>query len=607
MPTPEALHQRRLAREISARQQAENLLEQKSLELYIEAQERQAALQKLQESEERYRLIVELSPDAIMVQMDGQLAFANTAARRMFAEHRQRQLIGLSMNDLGLASDVARATEDPSERIETIATRLDGSRFEIALRCLPMTFDGKAAMQVVARDISDRKRLEKELAHLSAHDSLTGVNNRRSLISSLSETLAFARRHGMPLWVVFIDLDHFKQVNDRFGHHAGDRLLANITARLRQLLREDDIIGRYGGDEFVLLLRGGPEARLTTPILERIMQVVCEPVDFDGHKLEVTCSLGVAAYPEDGDRADLLIERADAAMYIAKSSGRNLYQLYNRDIQQAHAERSQIHRVLTDAISLDQLFLLYQPQVDLTTGAIIGTEALLRWQHPTLGVLKPSRFLPIAEESRLINQIGEWVIDAACRQCAAFRREGLGELTVAVNLSAKQLHAPQLLETISRALTDSTLHPSSLVLEVSESMIMADIERSTRVLSALHTLGVKIAIDEFGTGFSNFQQLLRLPIATLKLDRRLVTAIDKPDDRQSQVITQALIQLAQGLGISVIAEGVETARQFSILCEENCDYLQGWIHSPAMPVEETVEFMRDYDPQAWLQAMHHRN
>ena len=334
MQTPEALLQRQLAREISARQQAESLLEQKSLEIYLERQERQAALQKLQESEERYRLIVELSPDAIMVQMDGKLAFANPAARRMFAENNQRQLIGLTLNDLGLESDVASATEDPSERIETIVTRLDGSRFEIALRCLPMTFDGKAAMQVVARDISDRKRLEREIAHYAAHDALTGVSNRRALITSLSETLAFAKRHGMPFWVVFIDLDHFKQINDQFGHRAGDRLLETISARLRQLLRQDDIIGRYGGDEFVLLLRGGPEARLSTSLLERIMQVVCEPVDFEGHKLEVTCSLGVTAYPEDGDSEDLLIERADAAMYAAKSSGRNLYQRYSADVEQ---------------------------------------------------------------------------------------------------------------------------------------------------------------------------------------------------------------------------------------------------------------------------------
>ncbi|NDC08838.1 MAG: phosphodiesterase [Oxalobacteraceae bacterium] len=603
MVAPDELLQRRLAREISARQQAETLLEQKSLELYIEAQQRQAALQKLQESEERYRLIVELSPDAIMLQMDGRLAFANTAARRMFAEHSQRPLIGLTLSDLGLASDVARATEDPSERIETIATRIDGSRFEIALRCLPMSYDGKAAMQVVARDISDRKRLEKELAHQAAHDSLTGVSNRRSLIASLSETLAFARRHGMPFWVVFIDLDHFKQINDRFGHRSGDRLLETITARLRQLLRQDDIIGRYGGDEFILLLRGGPEARLTTAILQRIMQVVCEPVDFDGHKLEVTCSLGVTAYPEDGDSEELLIERADAAMYIAKSSGRNLYQLYNGDIQQQHIEQAQIQRALTDAIQLDQLFLMYQPQINLATGKIVGTEAFIRWQHPTLGLIKPSRFLPIAEESNLIYRIGEWVIHAACRQCAEFRRLGVDELSVSVNLSGKQLYAPLLLETIARALAESALPSEALILEISESMIMANIEKSKKVLSALHTLGVKISINNFGTGFSNFQQLLRLPISALKIDRRLVAVLGESDERQSQVITQALIQLAHGLGISVVAEGVETDRQLAILREKNCDVLQGWVHSPAMPVEETVEFIREYVPEAWLHGL----
>lgn len=333
------------------------------------------------------------------------------------------------------------------------------------------------------------------------------------------------------------------------------------------------------------------------------MQVVCEPVEFEGHKLEVTCSLGVTTFPEDGDSEDLLIERADTAMYIAKSSGRNLYQLYNADIHQQHTERSHIHRALGDAIQLDQLFLLYQPQIDLATGMIVGAEALLRWQHPTLGALKPARFLPIAEESRLINQIGDWVIDAACQQSVAFRNLGLGEFTVSVNLSAKQLHAPQLVETITRALAKSKLPPSALMLEVSESMIMADIERSTIALSAFHQLGVKIAIDNFGTGFSSFQQLLRLPISALKIDRRLVTSLDTSEGRQSKVITRALIQLAHDLNIYVVAEGVETARQLSILREKKCDLLQGWIHSPAMPVEDTIELMRDYDPQAWLQAM----
>ncbi len=603
MATPEEILQRRLVREISARQQAETLLEEKSLALYIEAQERQETLHKLQESEERYRQIVEMSPDAILVELNGLLTFANTAARRMFAETGKQQLTGLTLNHLGLQADATRATEDPNERIETIATRLDGTRFEIALRCMPMVYDGKPAMQVVARDISDRKRLEQELAHHASHDSLTGTNNRRSLFASLSETLAFARRHSLQFWVVFIDLDHFKQINDRFGHHAGDRLLETIAARLRHFLRQDDIIGRYGGDEFVLLLRGGPDSRLATPLLDRIMQIVCEPVEFDGHALQVTCSLGVTAYPEDGDAEEVLIERADAAMYLAKKSGRNLYQLYNEDIQRHATERALIQNGLVEAVESEQLFLLYQPQIDMRTGVVVGVEALLRWRHPTLGMLKPERFMPIAQETRLIDQIGAWVIQTACRQCAEFVRQGLGELSVSVNLSAKELHAPQVIATVQQSLAESGIPAAALQLELTESMIMDNVVRSVDTLNALHELGVKLAIDNFGTGYSSLPQLHRLPISTLKIDRQFIVAIDSSDDYVVPTTIQAMIKLAHSFGISALAQGVETTEQFSPLREQHCDLMQGWLHSPPMPADELVGFLRDYDPNSWLNSL----
>lgn len=603
MATPEELLQRRLAREISARQQAEALLEQKSLALFLEAQERQAMLLKLQESEDRYRQIVEMSPDAILVELNGLIVFANTAARRMFAEDGSRQLVGLTFTDLGLHADVARATEDPSERIETFAHRLDGSHFEIALRCMPMVYTGQSAMQVVGRDISDRKRLEKELAHQAAHDSLTGVNNRRALIASLAETLSLARRHSMRFWVVFIDLDHFKQINDRFGHRAGDCLLETITARLKRLLRADDIIGRYGGDEFVLLLRGGPDSRLATPLLDRIMQVVCQPVDYEGHALQVTCSLGITAYPEDGDHEDTLIERADAAMYLAKKAGRNLYQLYNPDIHLQATERSLIRSGLATALHSDQFFLLYQPQIDLATGSVVGIEALLRWQHPTLGVLKPARFMPIAQETRLIDQIGAWVIQTACRQCAELIRIGLGELSVAVNLSAKELHATQILETVAQALAASDLPPSTLELELTEGMIMENVAQSIDTLNALHGLGVKLAIDNFGTGFSSLPQLHRLPISTLKIDRQFIATMEAPDHQDVPATIRAMIQLAHGFGIWVLAQGVETKQQFALLRKQGCDFMQGWLHSPALDADELIRFLRNYDQQAWLDSV----
>lgn len=603
MATPEELLQRRLAREIIARQQAETLLEQKSLELYIEAQERQAALQQLQESEERYRQIVEMSPDAILVELGGSLVFANSTARRMFAENSGRQLLGLSLNDLGLQADVARATEHPSERIETIATRLDGSHFDIALRCMPMVHHGQAAMQIAARDISDRKRLERELAHQAAHDGLTGANNRTALINSLTETLSLARRHGLRFWVVFIDLDHFKQINDRFGHRAGDRLLETITARLKNLLRQDDIIGRYGGDEFVLLLRGGPDARLGTPLLDRIMQVVCEPVEFEGHSLQVTCSLGVTSYPEDGDSADLMIARADTAMYLAKTSGRNLYQLYNADMHLQATERALIQNDLVTAIEQQQFRLLYQPLVNLTSGEIIGVEALLRWQHPTLGILKPARFMPIAQESRLVDRIGQWVIHTACRQCAEFRRLGLGDLKVSVNLSAKELQVLPVIDTVQQALNESGLPPTALELELTESMIMENLSQSVNTLHALNTFGVSVAIDNFGTGYSSLPQLHRLPIATLKIDRQFISAMDTTDPEQIPTTIRAMIQLAHGFGMQALAEGVETTEQYSTLHDYGCDLMQGWLHSPAMPADEIISLLRDYDPQAWLNGL----
>jgi len=332
MSNTDELHQRRLAREISARQQAETLLEQKSLELYIEAQERQSVLQKLQESEERYRLIVEMSPDAIMVELDGRLAFANSAARRMFAEHSQRTLVGLTMNDLGLESDVARATEEPGERIETIATRIDGSRFEIALRCLPMTYDGKQAMQVVARDISDRKRLEKELAHQAAHDSLTGVSNRRALIASLSETLAFARRHDLQFWVVFIDLDHFKQINDNYGHAIGARVLQVFANPATANVSHFDLVGRLGGEEFAVLLNDASKEQALT-VAEGIRCAFAEvAADIDGRPLSATVSIGIAMSDSGPVDISSMLAQADQALYIAKERGRNRVEIASLDL-----------------------------------------------------------------------------------------------------------------------------------------------------------------------------------------------------------------------------------------------------------------------------------
>lgn len=603
MPSPDEILQRKLQREISARQQAETLLEQKSLELFIEAQERQETLSRLKESEARYRLIVEMSPDAILVEIDSRIAFANSAATRLFAETGSQRLAGATLSQLGLANDIELLGEKSGERADTVATRLDGSVVDISLRCMPMTYDGRNATQIVMRDISERKRLEQQLAYQATHDALTGVSNRSALLLQLDELLVYARRYQVPCWVAFLDLDRFKQINDRFGHRAGDTLLAAITTRLRQLLRQDDIIGRYGGDEFILVLRGGADSILTPQLLERIMQVVCEPVEVDGHALQVTCSLGIAAFPDDGDSGRILLERADAAMYRAKESGRNLYQLYNGEIHARLLERAQIERHLIDALAREEFFLLYQPKVEVATGKVTGVEALLRWRHPELGVLTPDRFIPMAEETVLINTLGLWVLREACRQCAALHQQGLSELTVAVNLSARQLNGPELIRMVHEALQSSGLAPSSLELELTESLMMSNVEQTMTTLRTLHARGVKISVDDFGTGYSSFAYLNRFPLSCLKIDRQFVAGLGEPGAHEASVITRTLIQLSHSLNLTVVAEGVETREQLQVLRDQGCDQIQGWLHSKAMEPEELLISMRAYDPAAWLSTM----
>ncbi len=603
MPSPDEILQRKLQREISARQQAEALLEQKSLELFIEAQERQETLSRLKESEARYRLIVEMSPDAILVAIDGRIAFANSAATRLFAETASQRLAGASLTQLGLPDDVEQVGEEGGERADTVATRLDGSVIDIALRCMPMTYDGRNATQIVMRDISERKQLEQQLAYQATHDALTGVSNRSALLVQLDELLVYARRYQVPCWVAFLDLDRFKQINDRFGHRAGDTLLAVITTRLRQLLRQDDIIGRYGGDEFILVLRGGADSMLTPQLLERIMQVVCEPVEVDGHALQVTCSLGIAAFPDDGDSGRILLERADAAMYRAKESGRNLFQLYNEEIHARLLERAQIERHLIDALAREEFFLLYQPKVEVATGKVTGVEALLRWHHPELGVLTPDRFIPMAEETVLINTMGLWVLKEACRQCAALHQQGLSDLTVAVNLSARQLNGSELIRMVHEALQSSGLAPASLELELTESLMMSNVEATMATLEILHAQGVKISVDDFGTGYSSFAYLNRFPLSCLKIDRQFVAGLGEPGAHEASVITRTLIQLSHSLNLTVVAEGVETRQQFQVLRDQGCDQIQGWLHSKAMEPEELLTSMRAYDPAAWLSAM----
>ena len=608
MNSPEELHARQLARESRAREEAERLLEEKSLELFLEMQERQRALDALLESEERYRLMVELSPDAILIESGGKVVFANEAAKKLFLDSESVQLLGQSVLDLAaeeyreqVAERLSRAGQltEPVQ-VEEIAKRLDGSHFEVSVRRAALLYAGQPARQIIARDISYRKRLERELAYQATHDSLTGAINRSSLIDKLNDAIGFADRHGFPVWVAFVDLDRFKQVNDRFGHAVGDTLLRVITDRLTNALRRDDTLGRYGGDEFVLVLRGGPENHLTPGVIERLMDSVCEPVTVDGHELKVTCSIGIATYPVDGHSAETLMHHADAAMYVAKESGRNLCQFYNNELNAQLQYRSTIESELPHALERKEFYLVYQPQISLKTGRIEGLEALLRWASPRLGELRPDQFIPLAEQTPLINQIGDWVVRQALQCAAQWERDGLGSLRIGVNLSARQLNGIELLRIVQSALDDSGLSPQRLELELTESLMMSDIRLTLKTLNALHKMGVQVAVDDFGTGYSSLVYLQRLPLNCLKIDREFVSALSDPADGHADAIVSTLIRLAHSLNLRVVAEGVETRRQLELLSKLGCDEIQGYLHGAPQRAESIPDLLRTHLPSDWV-------
>ncbi len=603
MALPSDIHARRLAREISAREQAETLLEQKSLELFRQAEERQRALDALSESEERYRLIVERSPDAILIEIDEKIVFANPAARALFRESEEKELLGRS-----LASLIRRAPSEstalllitnPETETEEVAIRLDGSAFEVSVHRLSLIYRGQPAIQMLARDISNRKKLEYQLAYQATHDALTGAINRSALLDHLADAIGYARRNSLTVWVAFIDLDRFKFINDRFGHRAGDQVLMGVSQRLRAALRSNDMLGRYGGDEFIVILRGGPEAEMSSETLERIMRAVAEPVKVDGHTMRVNCSVGVAVFPQDGDTPEQLMERADAAMYRAKQGGRNRCQFFNEEIHEQLVERTRIETELASALQRGEFFLQYQPQIDLRTGEVIGAEALLRWQHPQLGLLTPERFVYLAEESVLINDIGAWVLNEATTQCAAWSKAGLGNLRIGVNLSARQLNGSPLIRLVEKALTHSGLPPALLELELTESLMMSNIDLTLETLQTLKTMGVQVAVDDFGTGYSSFAYLRRLPIACLKIDRQFINDLSEPGAHDTAIITNTLIALAHNLKLRVIAEGVETEAQLRLLQQQGCDEIQGFFFSRPLSADEFVRLLQNHNPAAW--------
>jgi diguanylate cyclase (GGDEF)-like protein len=429
----------------------------------------------------------------------------------------------------------------------------------------------------------ERKRYQVQLEHQANYDALTGLPNRNLLHDRLKQAV-YAQRVPRAIAVVFIDLDHFKFVNDSLGHSTGDKLLKGMADRLRGVLREGDTVARLGGDEFVLILNDQSNEEVIFRAMQRITQQISQPMEIDGKELYLTCSAGISLYPQDGPDVDTLLKNADAAMYRAKEHGRNNFQFYTSEMNERVNERLQLENALRRALERNEFLLHYQQRVDLRSGTLLGAEALVRWMHPEWGLVRPARFIALAEETGLIVPLGEWVLREACRQNRAWIEQGLNPGFVSVNLSTRQFRQEGLVRTASRILEETGLDPQLLEMEITESMVMHNVAAAVATLQGLKSLGVGLSVDDFGTGYSSLAYLKDLPIDALKIDRSFVRDIGTGDNAQDGVLAAAIVNLGHSLHLKVVAEGVETDSQVRFLKRHRCDEVQGFFYSePVTP------------------------
>ncbi|MEO6423144.1 MAG: EAL domain-containing protein [Candidatus Nitrotoga sp.] len=432
---------------------------------------------------------------------------------------------------------------------------------------------------------------EEKLNYLAYNDVLTGLPSRTLFHDRLAQALTNAHRHEDKLGVLFIDLDNFKNVNDSLGHHAGDILLKQVAVMFSTCMREGDTVARMGGDEFVVILDSMKSDDEAWMVSQKILKLMAKPLTIEGHELLVTCSIGIALYPKDGEDVKALLQSADGALYLAKNIGRNNAQFCTAAMNAKALERLTLEKDLRQAINRQEFLLHYQPRVDLVSGEITGMEALVRWQHPDQGLLYPTTFIPVAEESGLIVPIGEWVLRTACEQNKAWQLAGHKPVSIAVNLSARQFKQQDLVDIVTRILKETELDPSYLELELTESMVMHNVEMAIAILTQFSAIGVKLSIDDFGIGYSSLNYLKHFPISFLKIDQSFVR--DITTNRDDAIIAKIIISMAHDLGLKVIAEGVETEGQNSFLCLHHCDEIQGYLFSKPIPAEELEILLKD--------------
>jgi diguanylate cyclase (GGDEF)-like protein/PAS domain S-box-containing protein len=551
-----------------------------------------------------FQATMEAAQVGIFVLDDGRFIYVNPFFCQMFGYSAEELLTRRLPIDLVMPEQRERLAQQmtqrqagiPGARYELTGLRCDGSCFPLSVLGMPACFNGRPVSVGTLLDISEQKEAERRIRELADFDTLTGLPNRRLLQDRIEQLLAAAEQESSSAALLFVDIDHFKRINDSLGHRAGDELLCALAARYTQVVRRVDTLARLGGDEFVILLPdvGSLEA---AELARRLHEMSAMPFSVAGHALTVTSSIGISLYPQDGRDIDSLLKNADAAMYRAKDVGRNAFQFYSAEMNTATLERLMMESSLRHALEAKEFELHYQPLVSLKAGKIIGAEALIRWRHPDLGIIMPDRFIPVAEDSGMINLIGDWVLFAACRQAQAWLAQGLPLQTIAVNVAPVQFRQPGFVEMVAGALSVSGLPAECLELELTERTVMHDVDVTLGTLTALHRMGVALSLDDFGTGYSSLAYLKRFPVGKLKIDRSFIRDLETdPDDR---AIASTIVSMGRSLRLSVLAEGVETAEQLSILRDMGCEMVQGYYFSKPVSAERMSELL--YQQPYWYE------
>jgi diguanylate cyclase (GGDEF)-like protein/PAS domain S-box-containing protein len=551
----------------------------------------------LRESEEKFRSVIEQAADSIfLINMDGTIIEVNPTACESL-HYSKDELIQMSIERVftSLACKLPRVSAQGStlSNFEDTIRGKDHQQIPVDVNIRLIQIGKKQMYLAICRDIREKKRAEAQIKHMAYNDALTNLPNRWHIQSFFQNYLENTDKNAVGLGLILLDLDRFKVINDSLGHDAGDLLLKEVARRLQLVtVKRETFLARFGGDEFVMLVPQltGEEEIFT--VCEEVMSILRVPFEISGQKFSISASIGISQYPKDGVDLATLIKNADLAMYDTKEQGRNGYSIFTQTLKQQAMERMGLEILLREALVKDEFFLHYQPKVHMATGQIYGVEALIRWKNGCNEIFYPNSFIHVAEETGLMIPIGEWVIREACRQCKVWHEAGYPQLTVSVNLSPKQFQNKRLEAFILTVLKETGLPPGSLELELTEGMIMKQPEKAVVVLNNLKSLGIKISIDDFGTGFSSLSYLPLFPIDNLKIDQSFIMHLEM--DQSNAAIASTVISLAHSLNLKVVAEGIESEEQYHYLLEQNCDFAQGYyISKPSTPEEITKKLVRN--------------